>query len=296
MTIFKTGAHTIEFQTPKQLDLSRLPPAYKGAVRTEGTKAQHYVMNMTKIPDMQEYSSPADTQRAIENAFTLFYDMGTGYPKTTRLDYRFDDHSGAYADHLQPMTVLVNLIAEMSGIYGRRVFYADGNGVITSVRCMPDKKDSGTKYGAEYYDKLKEKGSAVNGNARLELRRLNMSGESVQYVLREWRDMLKSMTKAKYLFVLEEHARSLYGTKQDGESAAKFITRILGNLIAYEEWHIIHKLSGKHTKNYHRVKHLPKWAEMKTFIDNLTAQIDDALAQPPSSSCHPVKATSELPF
>lgn len=293
MTAFKTGVHTIEFRTPQRLDLDSLPQMYKGAV---WIKEGRYVLTIPKIRGMPEYSTPADTQKAIEEAFTEFVNMGAGYPKVTRIDYRFDDHDGAYSDHLQRMTVLVNLIAHESGIYDRRVFYADGNDAKTSVRCMPHSDDHSTRYGIEYYDKLKEHGSAEHGKARLEFRRLNMEGETVQCILREWRNMLQSITRRKYISMLEAHARSLHNTKQDSETAAEFIKRTRSKLIAYEEWNIIHKISGKHSNHYDKAAHLPKWAEVKSFIDDLTAQLDEALNQPQTSSFHPDSVMNELPF
>lgn len=294
MINFKTGVHTIEFQTNKYIKLSDLPPAYDDAIKPEGKK--RYRLNVTKLPGMQEYNSPADTQKAIEDAFCAFVDMDAGYPKTTRIDYRLDDHNGTYADNLPLMTVLVNLIAYRSGIYDRRVFYTDGNGTITSVRCMPDDKDEITRYGAEYYDKPKQAKTDEYGNARLELRRLNLSNESVPFIVKEWRDLLQSITKKEYLAMLEEHAQSLHSTRQDGETATAFVKRTRSKLIAYEEWNIIHKISGKHSNHYDKAAHLPKWAEVKTLIDEITAQLDEALSQPEAITHHPNMVTNEVPF
>lgn len=301
MTSFMTGVHTIELQTTNQLNLSALPPAYKGTGKDENRiirpeRQKRYVMNMTKLPGMQEYNSPADTQKAIEEAFALFSDMGAGYPKVTRIDYRFDDHEGTYADNLSFMVVLVNLVAYEGGLYDRRVYYMDGNGTITSVRCMPHDNDHSAKYGVEYYDKPNQAKTDRYGKARLELRRLNMEGETVQYAVKEWRDMLQSITRKQYLAMLEAHAQALYSTKQDSETAAEFIKRTRGKLIAYEEWNIIHKLGGKHANHYDKAAHLPKWAEVKMFIDDLTAQLGEALNQPQASTLHPDSVMNELPF
>ena len=294
MINFKTGVHTIEFQTNKYLKLSDLPPAYDDAIKPEGKK--RYRLNITKLPGMQEYNSPADAQKAIEDAFCAFVDMGAGYPKTTRIDYRLDDHNGTYADNLSLMTVLVNLIAYRGGIYDRRVFYTDGNGTITSVRCMPDDKDEITRYGAEYYDKPKQAKTDEYGNARLELRRLNLSNESVPFIVKEWRDLLQSITKKEYLSMLEAHARSLHSIREDGETAAKFVKRVRCMLIGYEEWHKLCKLNVLHTKDYDKLPPLPKWAEVKTFIDEITAQLDEALSQPQEITFHPDSVTNEVPF
>ena len=245
---------------------------------------------------MQEYNSPADAQKAIEDAFRIFVDMGAGYPKITRIDYRLDDHDGTYADNLPLMTLLVNLIAYRSGIYDRRVSYTDGKGVTTSVRCMPDDKDEITRYGAEYYDKPKQAKTDKYGNARLELRRLNLSNESVPFIVKEWRDLLQSITKKEYLSMLEAHAQALHSTRQDGETATEFIRKTRGKLIGYEEWNILHKVVGKHTNHYGNAAHLPKWSEMKAFIDDLTAQLSEALNQPQVSTFHPNLLLNELPF
>jgi len=296
VTSFKTGVHTIEFRTTDYLKLSKLPPAYAGAVRPEGTKLKHYILTLPKIQGVPEYSFPENTQEDIKNAFKTFANMDAGYPTTTRIDYRFDDYSGVYADHLPLMTVLINLIAFHSGIYDRRVFYTDGNHIITSVRCMPDKKDEETKYGAEYYDKPKQAKTDEYGNARLELRRVNMNGETVQYTVKEWREMLQSVTRKKYMSMLEAHAQMLYSTKQEGEMETEFIRRMRNNLIAYEEWNIIHKICGKNSNHYEKAAHLPKWVEVKAFIDDLTAQLDKALNQPQASAFHHDSVKDELPF
>ena len=294
MTAFKTGVHTIEFQTTNQLNLSRLPSEYREAIKPEGFK--RYRMNVTKLPDMQEYASPADTQEAIRTAFAVFAEKDAGHAEITRVDYRFDDHTGQYGDHIQLMTILVNLIAQYSGIYDRRVFYTDGNQTITSVRCMPHDNDHSTKYGAEYYDKPRQSKTDRYGNARLELRRLNMEGGLVQYVVKEWRDLLRLITKKEYLAMLEAHARSLHGTRQNGEMATEFIRRTRGNLIAYEEWNILNKMVGKHSNHYDYVAHLPKWEQVKKFLEDLTAQLDEALNQPPTNSFHPNSVTDTMPF
>ena len=297
MTTFKTGVHTIEFKTKDYLRLSELPPAYVSAIRPEGKKSKHYILTLPKIQDVPEYSAPADTQEYIKTAFITFANMDAGYPQATRIDYRFDDHDGKYVDHLPLMTVLVNLIAYESRIYDRRVFYTDGNHVTTSVRCMPDRKDDATKYGAEYYDKPKQAKTNEYGNARLELRRLNMNGETVQYVVKEWRDILQLITRRKYLAMLEAHAQSLCGTKQDSETTSEFFKRTKCQLIAQEEWNVFCKLNGKHS-NHHRenVGHLPAWKNTKRLIDALTTQLDKDLAQPLSNSFHPNPVKQEMPF
>lgn len=295
MTRFKTGVHTIEFKTTNYLKLSELPPAYENAIKPEGKR--RYRLNVTKLPRMQEYNSPADTQKAIEEAFCTFADMDAGYPKTTRIDYRLDDHSGTYADNLPLMTVLVNLIAYRSGIYDRRVFYTDGNGVTTSVRCMPDDKDKITRYGAEYYDKPKQAKTDEYGNARLELRRLNLSNESVPFVVKEWRDILQSITKKEYLAMLEEHALHLSLTRQDGEKLVEFIQRTRPKLIAGEEEKKLYDLTGKRCNHMHANKMgLPRWKHVQPFIKNIIAQLDEALAQPQNNLHHRKPVSNELPF
>lgn len=295
MTNFKTGVHTIEFQTTSQLIVAKLPGHYRNALRIEG--GNKYRLNVAKIPGVPEYSTPADTQAAIEEAFAVFTDKGAGHCKTTRIDYRLDDHLGAYEDNLQLMTVLVNLIAHESGIYDRRVFYSDGNDVKTSVRCMPKDTDHDTLYGVDYYDKLKEEGNAKRGNARLELRRLNMNGETVSCIVKEWHDMLKSITKKKYLAMLEEHAKSLCAMKQNGETAEDFIKQTKAKLIAYNEWSPFCRLNGKRANHYpENVGHLPDWKQIKNFINGIVAHLDEALAQPPTRAFYPNTVKDELPF
>ena len=292
MMHFKTGVHTIEFKTTNYLKLSELPPAYENAIKPEGKR--RYRLNVTKLPRMQEYSSPADTQKAINEAFTAIANEFSEYPTMTRVDYRLDDHEGTYADGLPLMTVLVNLIAYHSGIYDRRVFYTDGNGVTTSVRCMPDDKDKSTQYGAEYYDKPKQAKTDEYGKARFELRRLNMEGGSVQYVVKEWRDLLQSITKKEYLAMLEAHARSLHELRQDGETSGAFVRRVRCKLIAHEEQTKLYRISGKATNHYY--EGMPKWEQVKKLIDAITAQLDEALALPQSITNHRQPGVNELPF
>ena len=295
MTAFKTGVHTIEFQTTSPLITAKLPGNYRNAIRIEG--GNKYRLNVAKIPCVPEYGNPSDTQSAIEEAFAVFSDIGAGHCKTTRIDYRLDDHDGTYADNLPLMTVLVNLIAYRSGIYDRRVFYLDGNGVTTSVRCMPDDKDELTRYGVEYYDKPRQAKSDVYGNARLELRRLNLNNESVPFVVKEWRDILQSITKKEYLAMLEEHALHLSLTRQDGEKLVKFIQRTRPKLIAGEEEKKLYDFTGKRCNHMHANKMgLPRWKHVQPFIKNIIAQLDEALAQPQNPTFHPNGVKNELPF
>jgi len=292
MTAFKTGVHTIEFQTTSPLITAKLPGNYRNAIRIEG--GNKYRLNVAKIPCVPEYGNPSDTQAAIEEAFAVFSDIGAGHCKTTRIDYRLDDHDGTYADNLPLMTVLINLIAYIGGIYDRRVFYSDGNDIKTSVRCMPESKDHSARYGVEYYDKLKEEGNAKRGNARLEFRRLNMNGETVQCAVREWRDLLQSITKKEYLAMLEEHARSLHALRQDGETATEFVKRVRRKMIAYEEQTKLYRISGKAKNHYY--EGLPRWEQVREFIGGIIAQLDEALAQPLTVSSTTKTVMDELPF
>lgn len=70
MTAFRTGVHTIEFKTTEYLKTTELPTAYRNALEPLGS--MRYKMNMTKLPGTKEYDTPADTQRAIREAFTMF--------------------------------------------------------------------------------------------------------------------------------------------------------------------------------------------------------------------------------
>lgn len=293
MTAFRTGVHTIEFQTTNYLRLSDLPEKYADAIKPEGKK--RYRLNVAKIRGAAEYSHPAETQKVMEEAFTTFADMGAGYCKTTRVDFRFDDHERTYADNLPLMTVLVNLIAHESGIYDRRVFYADGNGIITSVRCMPDKEDHDTLYGVEYYDKPKQAKTDEYGNARLELRRVNMSGETVPFIVKEWRLLLARITEKKYHAMLEDHAAALYSTKQDGETPTQFMRRMRYMMIAREEEGKLFRISGK-TPNHYYGGNLPDWKQVKAFVDSLSMQLDTALIQPKTGAFITKRCADDLPF
>lgn len=292
MTKFFTGVHTIEFQTANQLRLSALPEEYRKAIKPEGSN--RYRLTLPKLPDVPEYPNPADAQEIIKAAYTTFADVGAGHCTTTRIDYRLDDHEGTYAENLPLMTVMVNLIAYVGGIYDRRVFFTDGNGVITSVRCMPDEKDGSSRYGVEYYDKPRQAKTDEYGNARLELRRLNMEGETVPCIVREWRDMLAGITKRTYLDMLEEHAKALHTTRQDGETAAKFVKRVRCRLIAYEEQTKIYRVSGKSKNHYY--KGLPEWGQVQAFIGDVIAQLDEALAQQTTATFTTKRCDDDFPF
>lgn len=158
---------------------------------------------------MGEYNSIDKTQTTIDDALRIFYEAGSGCTRITRIDYRLDNYNDPYEKELDLMTVLVYLIAHKNGLFNRRIHYTDGEGITTSVRAMPDKDDHSARWGIEYYDKAQQKRTTQYGNARLELRALNRQGETVSYVVKEWRDMLQSITRRDYQAMLTDRASRL---------------------------------------------------------------------------------------
>lgn len=268
MLQYSTGVHTIEIQAMEQISLASLPTQYRAAIKPEGGK--RYRLTIPRLPDMGEYNGVQATQEALERALEELSKTG-GYCKVTRIDYRLDDHRNAYADMLPMMRVLVNLTAFAVGMQSRVASFADNVGEITSIRCMPEDGKTG-EYGVEYYDKERQKGTQEYGRARLELRRMNLSGESVQGVLREWGDILRQIDKQTFESMLEAHSRAILQRKKEGESAREFIRRVKPDIIAAREEGIILKRTGTQ-RNHYQCTDLPKWEDVKAQLDVIISHI-----------------------
>ena len=260
MNRIRSGVHTVEIQTPKPIPFDQLSEEYRAAIKPEGTC--RYRVNVARLPGMDEYNGVRETQTAIDEALSTVKEIGAGHGKVTRIDYRFDDHVHEYVHNLPVMTVVVYLLAYTGGIFDRRIIYTDGERRITSVRAMPDKDDHFALYGVEYYDKENQKKTRQYGRARLELRRLNLQGESVAGVVKEWRDKLSAINRETYRNMLSERADILLSRSRD-------IRSIRPQLIAREEEGILLRKIGT-TQNHYYCQHLPRWADVKAAIDEVT--------------------------
>ena len=259
MNHYKSGVHTVEIQTAKSIPFDQLPEEYRAAIKAEG--ACRYRVNVVRLPGMDEYNGIRETQTAIDETLSTVAEIGAGRGKVTRIDYRFDDHVHEYAHNLPVMTVLVYLLAYEGSIFDRRMIFMDGEGQITSVRAMPDKDDHSALYGVEYYDKERQKKTRQYGRARLELRRLNLQGESVAGVVKEWLDRLSAINRESYRNMLTERTDILLSRSRD-------IREIRPQLIAREEEGILLRRMGT-AQNHYRCQHLPRWADVKAAIDDM---------------------------
>ena len=265
---YQSGIHTIELRTENQIALSALPEGYRQAIEPMGRL--RYKLNIPSLPDMNEYNNIIITQKAIDDALLLFSKIGAGQRRVTRIDYRFDDHKHDYAHNLPVMTVLVFLLAHQGGIFDRRAVFSDGEGIPSSIRAMPKEGDLIARYGIEYYDKERQKGTRQYGRARFELRRLNLNGEPIAYVVEEWRDKLQAITRTDYKAMLTERAKALISKRSSD------IRKVRPYFIAREEEGIFMRLSGSAQSHYY-CQNLPGWANVKAELDSITSVLERQL-------------------
>ena len=138
---------------------------------------------------------------------------------------------------------------------------------------MPDDRDEQAVYGIEYYDKRYQRGNAENGNARLELRSLNMHGGSVTDALNSWKMLLSGVTRDDYMDMLKIHASSLKHEYSYGENCESFMKRMMPMLIGREEEYMLRRLIGSKT---HKRKGtgLTGWRDIQAHLSEIIGHID----------------------
>lgn len=263
----KSGVHTAELTAKNPIALASLPEEYRHALDPLG--GNRYRLNIPRLPGMSEYNDVTSTQEAMNKALEACVDVGGNLPTVTRIDYRIDRYDAPYRQDLPLMRALVFLLAYRCGLSERLVTVYDAwTGEVSSVRAMPDEKDAGALAGVEYYDKAKQKKTSAYGQGRLELRRLNLHGETLSYVLDEWRQILSGITWNTYREAVREHARQLYELKEPEEKRGDFIRRNLHQFFVREEEHRIFELEGKTVK--HAIcKDLPGWRKIKPLCKDI---------------------------
>lgn len=114
------------------------------------------------------------------------------------------------------------------------------------------------------------------GNARLEFRALNRQGETVSYAVKEWRDMLQSITRKDYQAMLTDRASRLLQSRLQGESPTDFMKRIRPRIIAREEEGILLNLMH-HSRSHYYCKTLPNWNALAAHISNVEDHLNQSL-------------------
>ncbi len=219
---------------------------------------------------MEEYNDAASTQEAMNTALEACVDIGGERATVTRIDYRIDRYDAPYRQDLPLMRALVFLLAYRCGLSDRLITVYDAwTGEVSSVRAMPDEKDAGALVGIEYYDKAKQKRTSAYGQGRLELRRLNLHGETLPYVLDEWRRALSGITRDAYREAAEKHARQLYALKKPDEKRGSFLRRNLHLFFVRNEENEIFKLEGIREVKHAICKNLPCWEEIEPLCEDI---------------------------
>lgn len=277
MSLYKSGVHTIEVQTTSQARLAMLPNEYKHAVTIEGNN--RYRVNIPRLPGMQEYNSTAATEDAISAACHQLETAEGQTATVTRIDYRLDNHIEPYVKNLSLMRLLVYTLAYKYGTWSRiwettqRI-----GGMPLSVRAMPNEEKMtvdnadghSIQRGIEYYNKLMESGTDAFGQARLELRRLNLHGERLSYVLKQWRQELAGISKPDYLNMLEAHVIEDLQPLMNDRGNVGSIKHLL---IAKEEPGLILRLTGKNRQSASRYSYLPDWKKLQDHIGGIMDEV-----------------------
>lgn len=247
---------------------------FKHGVHTIEINNQAPGINIAK--QYGEYMSIPETEDSIE------YEQQEYNPSTvTRIDYRFDSQDESYQELFPRMRQLVYTLAHKAGMYNRLQSWQDESGTFHSVRFMPDEKDELSQRGVEFYDKpyqfkLRGKARLEQGKARLELRRLNLHGERLSYIVNQWKNELEAITEDDYLAMLEGHAQQLLNRHYiKGERTGDFIVRISPYLIGGEEGKMLYRLNGtveKHgsTRAAKICSALPCWNTLTETIKAIT--------------------------
>ena len=196
-------------------------------------------------------------------------------PTFTNKDcYRLENRDASYEEELPIMQAVVHLIAYQTGLTDRIQYDSHGAAqIIHSVRCIPDENDKSSLFGVEFYDESYLHKDEEYGKARLELRSLNMNGESVAQALGRWKKLILSINRTVYMDMLHAHAVELAGTRAPNERAESFVRRVLPVLIGREEEHMLRQLIGSGT-NRRQGAFLPGWREVQWKLSKIASQIE----------------------
>lgn len=260
---YRTGIHTVEIKTSRYINDRELLHPIIG---------KRYKLNVEARDEWRRYQTPAYTDRIIHDVLEEIGEQDMGM--LMRADYRLDNYTTSYEDELCLMRAIVHIIAHKTNQTNRIQYTAHDAAIIThSIRCMPDDRDEQAMYGIEYYDKRYQRGNAENGNARLELRSLNMHGGSVTDALNSWKMLLSGVTRDDYMDMLKIHASSLKHEYSYGENCESFMKRMMPMLIGREEEFMLRRLIGSKT---HKRKgtDLTGWRDIQDHLVEIIRHID----------------------
>lgn len=272
MTAYKTGVHTVELTTNEAIDIRAQPPEYKAAIDILGKGV--YKVNVARLPGMQEYSPLEREQRALNDMLEAYRDENGDKGRITRIDYRLDNHDTPYQHEYDLMCAFVHVMAYRYGMTDR-LYETTRRFTQTklNVRFMPGKDEDGTR-GVEYYNKAEQKQTTQYGFARLEFRRMNLTGgETIADVLRAWRTEIKAVTHADYMDMLRDASQALLLSLPTGKPLGSGLRQVRNQLIGKEQERIVRQLAGGAMK--HRPLHgdLPDWKQLKVFMKTIVKSL-----------------------
>lgn len=260
----RCGVHTIELTTKEPILFENLHLKAYRAIKAISGKRYHF--NLPKYTGT-EYLPTDKTEQAISEALEVCRDRRGGLPLVTRIDWRVDSYSATYRELLPIMRPFVYVFAYRYGLYDRRLETTKGiGGEPETVRAMPEEKTDEPR-GIEYYNKPLQAKDESYGKARLELRRLNLNGESLSSVIEMWRRELQQITKADYMAMLEAHARELYQNHfTAGNRIGAFIRDMRPFLIGKEQERMLYQLADKTPQRRKTCEGLPRWKDVEQAI------------------------------
>lgn len=272
---YQTGVHTAEltFEKGGWIEYESLPHEYRGGI--ESIERGKYKLKIPRLPGLEEYNDAKTTQGAINKALKVYADTHGNHARITRIDYRLDDYVRNYEQEFAVMRALTVVMAYKHGMQDRlHQLTNPATGERLSIRYMPDEGVTQTAplYGMEYYNKPVQSGTTQYGNARLELRMMNLNGESVQDVLTSWKRTLRSIRRQDYLDVMQTCAAHLYSHRNADEHMRLFIRGVARDLIGKEEEGHLYQLEGKKLRKAGLCQH-PTYSEMRERIEIIRAAL-----------------------
>lgn len=272
---YQTGVHTAEltFEKGGWIEFESLPHEYRGGI--ESIERGKYKLKIPRLPGLEEYNDAKATQGAIAKALEVYTDASGNQGKITRIDYRLDDYMRDYEEEFAVMRALVVVMAYKHGMQDRlHQMTNPATGKRLSIRYMPDEgvTQNAPLYGVEYYNKPAQSGTNQYGNARLELRMMNLNGESVQDVLNGWRQALTSIKRQDYLEVMKDCAKHLSTRRTADERTRDFSRRVVRDMIGKEEEGYLYALEGKKLRKAGLCSH-PTYSELCDKIKQIKAAL-----------------------
>lgn len=275
MNEYKTGVHTAELTFDKGgwIAFESLPNEYRAAI--EPIARGRYKLKIPRLPGLEEYNGVNTTQTAINQAVRKCIDTNGNHGRITRIDYRLDDYVRNYEQEFAIMRAITVVMAYKHGMQERlHQLTNPATGERLSIRYMPDEDVCGTDtlFGMEYYNKPVQSGTNKYGNARLELRMMNLQDGSVRDVLNSWKQTMRSIRRQDYLDVMQTCAEHLYKHRNADEHMRLFIRGVARDLIGKEEEGHLYQLEGKKLRKAGLCQH-PTYSEVRDRIKEIAAAL-----------------------